>query len=255
MKDNTITPWSGSEAIAMAGVKQSVKPGQFGKLKEEAEEVLGGWDPTLEISNVPNTVYGKKSSHAAETMTETTKFASLSPEQKKFAVDTLNQLNQNGRLYVEAEGKLKRSSPAEAASLLDKGQPVVLVDRIGEQNTYTETKSENFELNASCLIIVDSVSAARKKSEHANLTQDVRYTTSQLTDWSYLSLVDPGLQGVKGAPFVPKSGGTVTTSVDWEKEWLNISLSSIDVLGGMAAAGASGSVEQGYIISKGNPSR
>lgn len=135
------------------------------------------------------------------------KASSLAPEHR----DSIINLSVQGRLWTaRPNGNLIRLNGGTAKELLDRGQPVLILTRLG--GSYENSYSWNQEhFGSPCR----SSSAAQSDSSEQTC---VTYTASPISGWDSLSCVEPG-GGIPGATELPPSGGWVITTSRVAREW------------------------------------
>lgn len=168
-------------------------------------------------------------------------FRSLSPQERSAYAGQLRELHTKGQLWVEKDDQLKRATPMEIRQQLDSGDSRAKLVTLLSRDTESSTESlDSFEAQASNLGLFSQSSGSRKASTESSVSKTVHYVASPIESWIDLDpeFSVPEDKGVTGTQFLPPSGGSVTRSVSWEKDWLHRSMKSSDVLGGWVAATA-----------------
>jgi hypothetical protein len=147
-------------------------------------------------------------------------FNSLAPADKKACRDTLMALDKNARLFVDDNGSLKRASAMEIKQCLDNGKNVFLVTSIAGENREDSSYSSGRSETVGMLTYHDYGFGA--SSSHSN-EKSVYYSASPFSSWDDLAFADTDKKGVPGTAYLPKSGGKVLVSSEWESNWQSYS--------------------------------
>lgn len=145
------------------------------------------------------------------------RFSQLSAEARQVAKDTLKQLSRDARVWVRDNNALRRADPAEVKQRLDRGQPIEIVSRMGREVSESSSRSSESDWKERGLFSHGHL--YESSSSSASRRESVTYSTSPIDAWDALEFVDSEGKGVPGTPFLPASGGSVTISNSYEKQW------------------------------------
>lgn len=149
-------------------------------------------------------------------------FRDLDPTERQDAKRIMKDLDKKARLFArDDKEQLVRISPATAKQLLDKGQEIEVVSRLGSQ-TDSSGRSSSADFHRQHAFIPDD--HYHSSSSTSERTVKVEYSASPINDWdSVLWHDDEDAQGVPGTPKLPSSGKPVVVSHEWENRWKNSS--------------------------------
>lgn len=144
--------------------------------------------------------------------------AALDAEDRSEVRRIMKDLNKKARLFARDEKKqLVRIAPGTAKELLDNGQPIEIVTRLGGEVRQDGSSRDSLYINDHFFISDD---VYRSSSSSSSREERVKYTSSPISDWdSVLWMDDDDAMGVPGTPFLPASGGSVLVSNEFESRW------------------------------------
>lgn len=145
-------------------------------------------------------------------------FRDLDPTERQDAKRIMKDLDQRARLFArDDQEQLVRVSAATAKQLLDQGQEVEVVTRLGSESRSSGSSRRSDWHQEHIFIPSDH---AHSSSSTSSKTVKVEYSSSPINDWdSVLWHGDEDVQGVPGTPQLPASGSPVTISHEWENKW------------------------------------
>jgi hypothetical protein len=211
-RNHTITTQRPRVSLATIGIGEAPTPEVTGHSADSLASSVVLSTPTAEADQ-PTFAPAAPAGHAP------LRFSQLGSEERQVAKDTLKQLSRDARVWVRDNKTLRRADPAEIKERLDRGQPVEIVSRMGSE--VNESSSRSYESDWKQRGVFSHGHLYESASSSASRRENVTYTTSPITSWDSLDFVDTDGQGVQGTPFLPASGGSVTISNSYEKEWRN----------------------------------
>lgn len=192
------------------------------RFSKQAAEVTDGHivqeSVTLASPSSEVEIYSPQNFQNGNTSTGRVRFSNLSSQDRSDARRILKDLDKKARLFARDENdQLVRISPGTGKELLDKGQAVEIVRRLGRETSNKSSSSSTHNYQQHILVPDDHY---RSSNSQSSGSVKVEYSSSPITDWeSVLWHDDEDFKGVPGTPKLPSSGEPVTISTEWESKW------------------------------------
>lgn len=129
----------------------------------------------------------------------------------------LKQLDKNARLFVDTGNGFKRIGAADAFRNLSAETPVIIV------NAASHVERSSAQANAGAgdhsTFWGQTLSWSVGSGSQRARSTSVAFTTESVRTLAELAFVDLSIPGVPGAPVLPKNGGPVAISQEFELSW------------------------------------
>ncbi len=143
---------------------------------------------------------------------------------------TLKQLDRSARLFVESASGYTRIGAADAYRRLSAETPIVIVNAASRVEKFaSQAGSGAGDRSYAWGQVVSSSSGSGVQSSRST---SAGFTTESVKSLAELALVDMEASGVPGTGVLPKNGGPVVVTADFEASWQSRSDSVKAEIGG-----------------------
>ena len=143
---------------------------------------------------------------------------------------TLRQLDKNARLFVDSGNGYTRIGAADAYRHLAAETPIIIVNASSRVEKFASQAGSGASDRS--YVWGQTVSASSGSGRHSSRSTSASFTTESVQSLNELALVDLDIAGIPGAGVLPKNGGPVVTSTDFEAAWQSRSASVKAEIGG-----------------------